>query len=132
MYTTRGTSLAPRLPRAWGALLVLLLISCVPSFAPAENRVSFVATAGALTVTASSPVLYGSFAIQGGAISSAYCTPTCQPDAEGVVYLRLPEGPSYGTHVLLGRYEGTPSGGTAAVVVEGERDGLEAELTSPK
>ncbi len=109
---------------------LLLLAACAPQIVRAPERILYQATAGALTITTDAPLRYGFFSLIGARLSSPYCVDECKPDASGLIYMRLPEKPSYGTHVLLGRYEGTPTGGVAAVVVEGEKDGLEAGLVT--
>ncbi len=116
------------------ALLIglLFLASCAPQIVRSPERLVYEAKAGELTVTTASPIRYGFFRIIGVSVSSSYCVDKCQPNENGIIYLRLPEGPTYGTHVMLGRYEGNPTKGTAAVVVEGEVDGLDTELTSSR
>jgi hypothetical protein len=107
-------------------LLILFLISCIPTFEPATpEQLTLTYESGTLELTSDKPILRGSIGIRAESVASVFCAlEGCMPDSEGRVLLRLVEGQNWGRAVILGRVEGLQRV-KVAIVREGERKAVE-------
>lgn len=90
--------------RALFAFLLIVLSACVPVFEQAEReQLDLTYQGGALTLTSNVDILRGSVGVKAESITSRLCAMKgCLPNGDGIVLLRLMEGPEYGRSVILG------------------------------